>query len=90
VSEDSPEQRGAGMWLGQLGWIVVLAAVMLWYVQARKAPARLLDQRDCERAYATALTRADTATVDSRRPITAPARADTLTCGALRKSGQVR
>jgi hypothetical protein len=77
------------LWVGQLGGVVVVLALILWFVQMRKAPGRLLERRDCERAYAAAQTRADSEAVDSRRPMTR-APNDTLTCGTLRLSGQLR
>jgi hypothetical protein len=77
------------MWVGQLGGMIVVVALILWFVQMRRAPGMLLQRRDCERAYASAQTRADSEAVDSRRPIVGAPR-DTLTCGTLRASGQIR
>lgn len=75
-------------WVGQLGGIIVVVALILWFVQMRKAPTRLLQRRDCERAYADAHTAADTAAVDQRRPILGKT-ADTLTCASFRRAGQL-
>jgi len=75
-------------WVGQLGGILVVVALILWFVQMRKAPTRLLQRRDCERAYADAHTAAETAAVDQRRPILGQS-ADTLTCGSFRRAGQL-
>lgn len=72
--------------LGQISGILVVVALILWFVQMRRAPLRLLERRDCERAYEAARTRADSAAVDARHPITNSTTADTLTCGALRRS----
>jgi hypothetical protein len=73
---------------GQLGGIIVVIALILWFVQMRRAPGRLLERRDCERAYASALTPADTVAVDARRPIISSS-ADTVTCGSLRRDGRL-
>ena len=78
----------AGLWIGQLGGVIVVVALILWFVQMRKAPGRLLERRDCERAYAEARTASDSLIVDERQPIPGRSRADTLTCGALRRAGQ--
>ena len=75
-------------WVGQLGGIIVVVALILWFVQMRKAPTRLLQRRDCERAYAGAHTAADTAAVDQQQPILGQT-ADTLTCGSFRRAGQL-
>lgn len=69
--------------MGQISGILVVVALILWFVQMRKAPMRLLERRDCERAYEAARTRADSDSVDARHPITTRAPGDTLTCGAL-------
>ena len=82
--------RKPNIWVGQLGGVIVVMAVILWFVQMRKAPGRLLERRDCERAYAAARTHADSAAVDSRHPITSRSTIDTLTCGALLRSGQLQ
>lgn len=65
-----------------------MVALILWFVQMRKAPTRLLQRRDCERAYAGAHTAADTAAVDQQRPLLGQT-ADTLTCGSFRRAGQL-
>ena len=77
-----------GAWAGQLWGITVIAALILWFVQMRKAPSNLLQRRDCERAYAEARTAADTAMVDQRRPILGQS-TDTLTCGSFRRAGRL-
>ena len=77
-----------GAWAGQLWGIIVIVALILWFVQMRKAPSNLLQRRDCERAYAEARTAADTATVDQRRPILGQS-TDTLTCGTFRRAGRL-
>ena len=75
---------------GQLVALLVVISVILWYVQARRAPLQLLERRDCENAYAAARTNADTLAVDARRPLGAT-RPDSLavTCGALRHTGRL-
>ena len=78
------------LWVGQVGGVIVVLAALLWFVQMRRAPARLLERRDCERAYASAQTPADSAAVSSRHPITHRSTSDTLTCGALLRSGLLR
>jgi len=75
-------------WIGQLGGIIVIVALILWFVQMRKAPTNLLQRRDCERAYADARTAADTATVDQRRPVLGQS-SDTVTCGTFRRAGRL-
>ena len=80
----------SGIWVGQIGGIIVAVALILWFVQMRSAPARLLERRDCERAYASAFTAADSLAVDTRHPITNRSATDTLTCGLLRNSGQLK
>ena len=82
--------RNSNPWLGQIGAVLVMAALILWFVQMRKAPGRLLERRDCERVYASALTRADSVTVDARHLLTNRSPSDTLTCGALLRSGALR
>jgi hypothetical protein len=86
MSDEPVSKRGA--WATQLGGIIVVVALILWFVQMRKAPTNLLQRRDCERAYAEARTAADTATVDQRRPILGQS-TDTLTCGTLRRAGRL-
>lgn len=76
-------------WASQLGAIFVIVALILWFVQMRKAPTNLLQRRDCERAYADARTASDTATVDQRRPVLGQSN-DTLTCGAFRRASRLR
>ena len=80
--------RNPSGWIGQLGGIIVIVALILWFVQMRKAPTNLLQRRDCERAYADARTAADTATVDERRPVLAQS-SDTITCGTFRRAGRL-
>jgi hypothetical protein len=81
----SPKQR---TWLGQIAIVLVGVVVILWFMQARKAPLQLLERRDCENRYAAARTAVDTLAVDSQRPLDSQ-RPDTLplTCGALRRAG---
>jgi hypothetical protein len=86
VDEDSGRKRGA--WAGQLGGLVVIVALILWFVQMRKAPTNLLQRRDCERAYEAARTASDTASVDQRRPVLGQS-TDTLTCGTFRRAGRL-
>jgi len=80
--------RNPSGWIGQLGGIIVIVALILWFVQMRKAPTNLLQRRDCERAYADARTAADTATVDQRRPVLGQS-SDTITCGTFRRAGRL-
>jgi hypothetical protein len=75
-------------WISQIGGSIVVVALILWFVQMRKAPMRLLERRDCERAYAAARTPAESIAVDARHPITDRTSADTLTCGALLRSAR--
>lgn len=77
-----------GAWAGQLGALIVIVALILWFVQMRAAPTNLLQRRDCERGYADARTAADTATVDQRRPVLGQS-SDTVTCGAFRRAGRL-
>ena len=86
MHEDSP--RKPGSWAGQLGAIIVIVALILWFVQMRKAPTNLLQRRDCERAYEAARTASDTAAVDQRRPVLGQS-SDTLTCGTFRRSDRL-
>jgi hypothetical protein len=86
MHEDSARKPSA--WASQLGGIIVIVALIVWFVQMRKAPTNLLQRRDCERAYAEARTASDSAMVDQRRPILGQS-TDTLTCGTFRKSGQL-
>jgi len=80
------ESRGTGQVLLLLGVI----SLIVWYVQARRAPRQLLERRDCENAYAAARTSTETLAVDARRPLGAT-RPDSLavTCGALRHAGRL-
>jgi hypothetical protein len=70
--------------------LLVVISVIVWFVQARRAPMQLLERRDCENAYAAARTSAETVAVDARRPLGAT-RPDSLavTCGALRHKGRL-
>ena len=86
MDEDSGRKRGT--WAGQLGGLIVIVALILWFVQMRKAPTNLLQRRDCERAYEAARTASDTAAVDQRRPVLGQS-TDTLTCGTFRRSGRL-
>jgi len=86
VDEDSGTKRGT--WSGQVGGLIVIVALILWFVQMRKAPTNLLQRRDCERAYEAARTASDTAAVDQRRPVLGQS-TDTLTCGTFRRSGRL-
>ena len=81
-----PPSRGA--WAGQLWGIIVIVALILWFVQMRKAPTNLLQRRDCERAYAKARSAADRGRIDQRRPILGQS-TDTLTCGTFRRAGRL-
>jgi hypothetical protein len=82
------EARSRGTWAGQLGALLVIVALILWFVQMRKAPTNLLQRRDCERAYAGARSAADTATVDQQRPVLGQS-SDTVTCGGFRRAGRL-
>lgn len=77
-------RRKGNTWLGQLGGVIVILALILWFVQMRKAPTNLLQRHDCERAYAAARTAAESALVDQRHPIIGQSTGDTLTCSAFR------
>ena len=74
--------------MGQVLMLLVVISLIVWYVQARRAPMQLLERRDCENAYAAARTRAETLAVDARQPLGAK-RPDSLatTCGSLRHEG---
>jgi hypothetical protein len=77
-------------WTGQIVGIFAVVAVILWFIQMRKAPMQLLERRDCQNAYANARTAAESAAVDVRQPLGAD-RPDSLaqTCGDLRKAGRL-
>lgn len=77
-------------WTGHVVTVVVALAVLLWFVQARRAPMQLLERRDCQNAYAAAKTPADSTLVDARQPL-GEDRADraAITCGKLRKMGRL-
>ena len=81
---------GRGIWAGQIGGIIVVLAMIFWLLQMRRAPMHLLQQRDCERAYASAHTGAESTLVDGRHPILAGSQVDPLTCGSLLRSGHLR
>jgi hypothetical protein len=70
--------------------IFVVLAVILWFIQMRRAPMQLLERRDCQNAYAAARTAADSSVVDSRQPLGTD-RPDSLaqTCGDFRKAGRL-
>jgi hypothetical protein len=84
---DRPPRRAAA---GHIVTLLIAIAVVLWFIQARRAPTQLLERRDCENAYAAARTPADTLAVDARQPLGAT-RTDSLavTCGSLRKTGRL-
>ena len=77
-------------WTGQIVGIFVVLAVILWFIQMRRAPMQVLKRRDCQNAYAAARTAADSASVDLRQPLGTD-RPDSLaqTCGDLRKAGRI-
>jgi len=77
-------------WTGQIVGVFVVLAVILWFIQMRKAPMQLLEWCDCQNAYASARTAAESAAVDLRQPLGAD-RPDSLaqTCGDLRKAGRL-
>ena len=88
MSDALPPRRSG--WTGQIVAVFVVLAVLLWFIQMRRAPMQLLERRDCQRAYAAAQTPADTAAVDTRQPLNAN-RTDrgAVTCGELRKMGRL-
>jgi len=69
--------------------VFIVVVIALWFIQMRRAPMQLLEWRDCEAAYMSARTRADTARVDARQPLDGT-RTDrhAVTCGDLRKAGR--
>ena len=77
-------------WVGQIVTVFVVLAVLLWFVQMRRAPMQLLEQRDCQNAYAAARAAADSLAVDARQPLDAN-RTDrgAVTCGELRRAGRL-
>jgi len=83
----SPNRSG---WTGQIVTVFAVLAVLLWFVQMRRAPLQLLERRDCETAYAAAKTAADSLAVDARQPLDAN-RSDrgAVTCGELRRAGRM-
>ena len=83
----SPNQHS---WTGQIVGVFLVVAVILWFVQMRRAPMQLLERRDCQNAYATARTAADSVAVDARQPLDAHRTGKrTITCGELRKAGHL-
>ncbi len=88
MTDSAPPQRSS--WSGQIITLLVVLAVLLWFVQARRAPLQLLERRDCQNAYAAAKTQADSALVDARQPLGGN-RTDrgAVTCGELRKMGRL-
>lgn len=70
--------------------VFIVLVIALWFIQMRRAPMQLLERRDCESAYQSARTPADTALVDARQPLDAT-RTDRLavTCGEWRKAGRL-
>ena len=70
--------------------IFVVLAVILWFIQMRRAPMHLMERRDCQNSYAAARTAADSGIVDSRQPLGTD-RPDSLaqTCGDFRKAGRL-
>ena len=84
------ESRKGSAWAGQIGGVIVVLALIFWFVQMRKAPTDLLQRRDCERGYEESHTASDSAVVDQRHPVIGQSRGDTLTCGTFRRGGQLR
>lgn len=77
-------------WTGQIVGIFVVLAVILWFIQMRRAPMQLLERRDCQNAYAAARTAADSAALDLRQPLGADRRdSRAQTCGYLRRAGRL-
>lgn len=85
-----PPRKNESRRTGQIVAVLVVISVILWYLQARRAPRQLLERRDCENAYGAARTRDDTLAVDARQPLGA-ARPESLaiTCGSLRHAGRL-
>ena len=77
-------------WTGQIVTLLVVLAVLLWFVQARRAPMQLLERRDCLEAYAAARTAVESTLVDARQPLGGN-RTDrrAVTCGEFRKMGRL-
>lgn len=75
---------------GQIVGVFIVLVIALWFIQMRRAPLQLLERRDCEAAYKSARTPADTALVDKRQPLDRT-RTDphAVTCGELRKAGRL-
>ena len=88
MTESSPPNRSS--WTGQIVALFAVLAVLLWFIQMRRAPMQLLERRDCQHAYAAAKTAADSLLVDARQPLDAN-RTDrgAVTCGELRKMGRL-
>ena len=88
MSESSRPNRST--WTSQIVAIFVVLAVLLWFIQMRRAPTQLLERRDCQNAYAAAKSAAESSLVDDRQPLGAN-RSDrhAVTCGEMRKMGQL-
>ena len=80
-------------WVRQLINVLLAIVVLVWFLQMRRTPMRLMERRVCEHLYADARTAAETLAVDARPPMASqrPYAADraVLTCGALRKAGRL-
>jgi hypothetical protein len=89
ISSAEPS-RPTSSWTGQIFTLLVVLAVLLWFVQMRRAPMQLLEQRDCQHAYADAHSAAESLAVDARQPLEAN-RSDrgAVTCGELRRGGRL-
>jgi hypothetical protein len=70
--------------------VFIVLVIAVWFIQMRRAPMQLLERRDCDAAYKSARTPADTTLVDARQPLDAT-RTDrhAVTCGELRKAGRL-
>jgi hypothetical protein len=93
MSTAPPATRRGATALGVAGLLLVAGAILGFYLlraNRLSLPVDSIAAQTCRADYSRARTGVDTATIDSRRPITSRAQAPVaLTCGALRRSGRL-
>jgi hypothetical protein len=68
----------------------IAIALCVWFLQVRSGPARVVALRQCENAYGSARSRADSLAVDTSSALQSRSdAAEHQTCGQLRAAGRL-
>jgi hypothetical protein len=90
VQSGEEEPTGSGVVLRGLAGVALAIVLLYWLVSVRAVPTRVVARRQCESAYASARTAADTTAADAVKPVGGTSDSVPLTCGDLRRRGQLR